>query len=198
MGAPVRLCRLQADSRRQRHRRSDSFDKCPTLDSAHRLAPSADILSNDTPGPILSPVLLAFEVFGFIGAARTSVAGGLWPGTQRARARHTGRGISAVFEFCRDDLFRRRALLHPALHSGINVVRGVVAGHGVLAEIVGPYSAAAMLHARNHEEPDEFGGILHAQFLLNGGVIVQAIDRRNRGVGPAVEYDELTSPRAEL
>src|SRR5579883_638251 len=128
MGAPVRLCRLQADSRRQSHRRSDSFDKCPTLDSAHRIAPSADILSNYAPGPILTPVLLAFEVFGFIGAARPSVAGGLWPRAQRARARHTGRGISAVFEFCRDDLFRRRTLLHPALHSGIYIVRGIVTG----------------------------------------------------------------------
>ena len=108
--------------------------------------------------PLLALGIAASEVGGIVRAAAALVDRNLRIHAKRARALDAERGV-VVDVFHRDDALRPDALLHPALERTQHVVLGRVAERRLLrqalAEGVRPGTAAAMEHARHHEQAEE-------------------------------------------
>src|SRR5262249_61613577 len=59
-------------------------------------------------------------------------------------------------------------------------------------DLIGPRTAPAMSHARNHEEADPVV-LLLTHFCENTVVVINGVAGRNRGVVPAVIKDQLST-----
>ena len=79
----------------------------------------------------------ASEIRGIVDAAGALIARYLRIGAKRPRAGDAARWVAVCLVFGREDLVRRRALLHPVLKRGCHRI----------AEAVGSRTASAMLHA---------------------------------------------------
>ena len=93
------------------------------------------------------------------------------------RARHIDLAVADVRG---DDLLGRLSLLAPALH------------HGHLVELVGTLAAGAMLHARNHEEPQPIA-LIRTHGLEHRAVEIDCVAGRNGLIGPAVIEQQLAA-----
>lgn len=107
--------------------------------------------------------------------------------TKGPRLGNAARGIAVGFVFGREDLVRRRAVLHPVLERGSHRI----------AEAVGSRTASAMLHAGDHVEASETLGMLVAHLRGHAFVIVNGASWRNACVAPAVEKNQLSGAALE-
>src|SRR5207342_3543094 len=85
--------------------------------------------------------------------------------------------------------------LDPVLESGLQIVRGIASGRNLLShasKVRRADAAAAVVHPRNHEEPEELLRPLQtAVRLRNLVVVLRAVGRLQSLVVPAVILDDL-------
>src|SRR6185437_2030923 len=148
------------------------------------------------PGVAVVVVLDAAEARGLARVAGADIGAALRIGAERPLELDALR--RDVVEVMRgDDLVGRDALLHPALERLQHVVIAVddlPVGRAV-AEGVDAGAAAAMRHARHHEDAIEVMDVAH--LLLDAPIVVEAVLRRDRGVGPAGILDDLAAATLE-
>src|SRR6201999_4082333 len=147
---------------------------------------------------LLTEVGLLFyanEIGGIVCAAAAFVMGDL-----RVRAEWAGAGgrafrVSAL-PLCRDDFIRGNAFFNPALDGNRHVVFGVGLRAGdERAEVARAGAAAAMLHAGHHIEAYERVGVMLPHLRLHALEIIDRVDRRQRGIAPAVIKNQLAAAR---
>src|SRR6185312_3222498 len=142
------------------------------------------------------PVLDAAKARGQAGIAGADIGAALGIGAERALELHALRR-DVVDEMRGDDLVGCDTLLHPALERLQHVVIGVNDGtvDRAVAERIDAGAAAAMRHARHHEDAIEVVDVAH--LLLDAPVVVEAVLRRDRGIGPAGILDHLAAVALE-
>src|SRR5437660_7230589 len=128
----------------------------------------------------------ADEVCGVVGAACAGPLCFLWVGAERS-----GSLGLAVGDAGRDNFLWRGSFFHPLLER-LNHVEGRCAG-----------AAAAVLHARHHEEAIELFRVTQAVITAPGHelrhtlVIADAVERGDVGIAPSVVLDQLAAARLE-
>src|SRR6185436_14556764 len=121
--------------------------------------------------------LFADKVRGLIDAARALVRRDL-----RIRAQRTRAIDRAALAVRRDDHGRRRALLHPLLE------------RADLVEVVGAFAAAAVRHARRHEQTVIAADLAGAAGGLHDLLVIRGrVEPGDLRIGPAVVREQLAA-----